>query len=111
MDTGILVPITLFAGIFGIVYVYFSSRNKERLALIDKGFKEDIFKKAEDKGNLLVYGFVAIGVGLGIAVGRLLQPLTQWSDKINYPLFMLIFGGLALVASYYTLEVLSKKKG
>lgn len=111
MDTGILVPITLFAAAFGIVYLNVVSRNKERLALIDKGFKEDIFKKAENRRNLLTYGLIGVGVGAGIIVARLLQPLTMWEDKVNYPAFMLIFGGIGLILSYYILEVLPGKKG
>ncbi len=44
MDAGeILVPIVLFLVIFGIVYLYYSSRNKERLALIEKGAEASIF--------------------------------------------------------------------
>ena len=37
MDEEILIPLSMFAAIFGIVYLYFTTRNKERLALIEKG--------------------------------------------------------------------------
>jgi len=37
MHEGIVIPASLFLTIFGIVYLYFSTRNKERLALIEKG--------------------------------------------------------------------------
>ena len=47
MDEEILIPITMFAAIFGIVYLYFSTRNKERLALIEKGADASIFVKGK----------------------------------------------------------------
>ena len=37
MDEEILIPLSLFAAIFGMVYLYYTTRNKERLALIEKG--------------------------------------------------------------------------
>ena len=42
----IIVPI-LFGVIFGIIYLYFSTRNKERMALIEKGIGADIFNKGK----------------------------------------------------------------
>jgi len=37
METGaVIIPIAFFGVIFGIFYLYVSSRNKERLALIEK---------------------------------------------------------------------------
>jgi len=32
----ILIPITMFAAIFGIFYVFLTTRNKERLSMIEK---------------------------------------------------------------------------
>lgn len=32
MNSDILIPLSLFAAIFGIVYIYIMTRNKERMA-------------------------------------------------------------------------------
>ena len=37
MGAEVIVFITLFSVVFGIAYLYYSTRNKERLALIEKG--------------------------------------------------------------------------
>ena len=38
MNAGeVIVPVVIFLVIFGIFYLYYSSRNKERMALIEKG--------------------------------------------------------------------------
>ena len=33
----VLIPLIVFSSIFGMVYVYLNTRNKERLSLIEKG--------------------------------------------------------------------------
>ena len=33
----ILIPISFFLAVFGVIYLFLSTRNKERLALIEKG--------------------------------------------------------------------------
>ena len=43
MDVEILIPISLFLMIFGIIYLYYSTRNRERMALIEKGADASIF--------------------------------------------------------------------
>ena len=43
----IIMPIML-AVLFGIVYLYYSTRHKERLALIDKGVDATIFMEGRD---------------------------------------------------------------
>jgi hypothetical protein len=45
MGPQVLVPLSLFAMIFGIVYLIYSTRNRERLALIEKGVDASIFLK------------------------------------------------------------------
>ena len=40
--------IALFATVFGIMYVFYTTRNKERLALIDKGADASLFNTGKD---------------------------------------------------------------
>ena len=42
----------LFAVIFGIFYLFYSTRNKERLALIEKGTDASIFMKGYEKNGV-----------------------------------------------------------
>ena len=41
----VLIPISFFLAVFGIIYLFLSTRNKERLALIEKGADASIFMK------------------------------------------------------------------
>jgi ABC-type Fe3+ transport system permease subunit len=79
METAI-VFMFLFAVIFGIFYLYYSTRNKERLALIEKGADATIFMSGEKrkaapfwKVLILNLGLLAVGIGVGILLGTLLS--------------------------------------
>ena len=43
MAAAVLVPLIVFASLFGIIFVWLSTRNKERLALIEKGADASLF--------------------------------------------------------------------
>ncbi|ARV14941.1 DUF6249 domain-containing protein [Polaribacter sp. SA4-12] len=79
MEVAVLAVI--FGSIFGVFYLYFSTRNKERLALIEKGVDATIFMKGQQnkkaapfwKVLILNLGLLAMGVGVGILLGTLLS--------------------------------------
>jgi hypothetical protein len=47
-DLGILIPFAFFALVFASLYVYLTTRNKERLALIEKGADPALFKQKDE---------------------------------------------------------------
>src|SRR5690606_15368211 len=81
MDMGsevIILPV-IFGVVFGIAYLYFSTRNKERLALIEKGADASIFVRGRREGSnpmwkilLLNLSLLLIGIGLAIFVASIL---------------------------------------
>ncbi|WP_159950753.1 DUF6249 domain-containing protein [Polaribacter septentrionalilitoris] len=69
----------IFGSIFGVFYLYFSTRNKERMALIEKGAEASIFMKGNPKNAapfwkvfILNLGLLAMGIGIGILLGSIL---------------------------------------
>ena len=101
----ILVPIALFASIFGIVWVAVSARNKERLALIEKGLDSSIFKQLGQthwRYGALKFGLLAIGVGIGLVIANILDVNRIMDEEVAYFAMIFIFGGLGLL-SYYKL--------
>ncbi len=104
MNAGeVLVPIAFFLVVFGIVYLYYSSRNKERLALIEKGAEASIFygPRSERSGKwILKVGILAIGVALGVLVGSALVSAGM-DHEVAYPASIFLFAGIALVAAYF----------
>ncbi len=100
--------IAFFAMIFGIMYLFYTTRNKERMALIEKGADASLFNTGKTHipwfnwGKFaLKTGMLLIGVGLGIIAGALLDMADVFPDtESGYFSMIFIFGGLALVIFY-----------
>ena len=102
MQVEILVPLASFAMIFGLWYIYFTTRNKERLALIEKGADPKLFK-TKDAGSAfrsLKLGLFLIGIAIGIIGGYFLTE-SGMEEEPAYFSMIFLFGGIALAASYF----------
>jgi len=105
MAEEILVPIAFFATVFGIVYLHISTRNKERLALIEKGADASIFGK-KDVSSILKSRFVTLnislllmGIGLGVFIASIFDTYTGIHDSV-YPALIFFMGGLGLFIGF-----------
>ncbi len=102
MQVEILVPLAFFALVFGSLYVYITTRNKERLALIEKGADPKLFK-TKDAGSAfrtLKLGLFFIGIAIGIIGGYFLTE-SGMEEEPAYFSMIFLFGGIALTASYF----------
>jgi hypothetical protein len=107
MDTAITF-ISLFAAIFGVMYVYYSTRHKERLALIDKGADASLFNTGKEGSKSVInwgkftlkIGMLSMGIALGIIIGAIMTSAGILDDDANYPASIFFFGGLSLVLFY-----------
>jgi hypothetical protein len=110
-DAGILVPITLFAGgfamVFGIVYL----KTKENLAMVEKGMnpKQQYNRPAPFKS--LKLGLLLLGAGLGLLLAFIIDAnMTTTTvnnfrhhDDANAAIYFALIamgGGLGLISSY-----------
>ncbi len=107
----ILVPLAFFALVFGSLYIYYTTRNKERLALIEKGASPELFKlKAEGNSGHAIFklGLFSIGIALGIVAGYFLSEAGM-DQTAAYFSMIFLFGGIGLVVSYLLQKKLEKK--
>lgn len=100
--------------IFGITYIYLFTRNKERMALIEKGASATLFNTGKKNGRstwVLKLGLFLLGIAIGILVGAILDAKTVLAEEVSYFSMIFLFGGLSLVG-YYIIErkILSKKE-
>jgi hypothetical protein len=107
MNAGI-VFIALFAAIFGVLYMYFTTRHKERLALIEKGADASLFNTGKEGSKspvnwsklTLKVGMLFMGIAVGIIAGATLSNLGLLDEDAMYSSMICFFGGLSLVLFY-----------
>lgn len=99
--------IAFFATVFGIYYVHVTTRNKERMALIDKGADASLFNTGEGRTSLfswnrltLKLGMLFMGIGVGIIAGAILEYMSVMPDGPDYLSMIFLFGGFSLVLFY-----------
>src|SRR5665213_3129229 len=101
----ILVPLALFAMVFGIVYL----AKRERMAMIERGMDPRRYKPQSAPFQNLKWGLLLIGAGVGLFLAFLLdytafKNVGNDSDDVGnlavYFAMVAIFGGLGLFVSY-----------
>jgi len=116
MGPQMLIPISLFLMIFGIFYLIYTTRNRERLALIEKGVDASIFLKGNGKGVpawkifVVNLAFLLIGGGLGIFIALLITTYTSLNDDAVYPSIIFIMSGVGLLIGFRTAKDLDKEQ-
>ncbi|RIH63541.1 hypothetical protein D1164_19115 [Mariniphaga sediminis] len=108
MEEGIFVPIGFFLAIFAVLYVYWTTRTKERLALIEKGADAGIFKTEPSKYALMKWGIFLIGAAVGVITGYALSSLID--EVVAFFTMIFFFGGVGLVVAHLIINHLSKKE-
>ncbi len=97
----------MFAWLIVWVYMFYSTRSKIRLALIESGKDASIFHaQAQRRTESLKYGILGVMAGVGILFGELLEN-TGLPGVVAYFSMILIMGGIGLVGFYIFLA----KKG
>jgi hypothetical protein len=117
---GVLVFISLFIVIFGIFYLHYSTRNKERLALIEKGADASIFFSAQAaqknssvpvwKILILNMSILLMGIGAGVFIGGILEAYTIIKAEVVYPGSIFLMAGLGLYIGFSLSKKLVEKE-
>lgn len=101
----IIVPI-LFGVIFGIFYLFISSRHKERLSLIEKGADASIFYNKDRKLTpvwkifVLNLALLLIGIGVGIFLASLLHYNFGVEEGVAYSGTIFLVAGVSLFVGF-----------
>jgi len=102
----VIVPI-IFGIIFGIFYLFISARNKERLALIEKGADASIFyggdRKATPMWKVIVINLalLCMGIGIGIFIAAMLNQSLGVDEDVAYPGTIFLLAGIGLFSGFY----------
>lgn len=107
MGAEVIVFITMFSVIFGIAYLYYSTRNKERLALIEKGADATIFAKGRPHAQpiwkvlILNLALLLMGIGAGVMLGGLLSDGAGVDEDIAMPGSIFLLAGTGLLVGFF----------
>jgi len=112
MATAIIL-VALCASVFGVFYMFFTTRTRERMAMIEKGIEtpkqlrsrqnnESRVKTVRQNGKfLLKIGTLFTGVGVGFILSVLFDNMVSYQV---YPLLVIgiifVTGGLGMVAGF-----------
>ena len=95
----------IFGSVFGVFYLFISSRNKERLALIEKGADASIFNVGKRAGSswkviIINLAFLLMGIGLGVFIANLLDTYSSLDSDAVYPALIFLMAGIGLFLGY-----------
>ena len=99
MMVAILIPLSFFAMVFGVVYLF----KKENHAMIEKGMnpKDKLFRPAPFRS--LKWGLLLLGAGMGLLIAFFIDMNLPYRVEPAGIYFALIAmgGGLGLIGSYF----------
>jgi hypothetical protein len=102
----IIIPI-IFGVLFGIFYLFISSRHKERLALIEKGADASIFYSKDRKVTpmwkviIINLALLLMGIGIGIFIAAMLHYNLGVDEDVAYPGTIFLMAGVGLFSGFY----------
>ena len=99
--------LVIFATFFGIFYLHFSTRNRERLALIEKGAEASIFFSKERRTApvwkilILNVALLLTGIGIGIFIASMLHYNLGLEEGVAYPGTIFLLAGIGLFTGFH----------
>lgn len=100
----ILIPITICAGAFAMVFGIFYLKTRENLAMLEKGFNPKEHSNRPAPFKSLKLGLLLIGSGLGLLIAYILDlNMRNGMHHEHPPLYFALIaigGGLGLIVSY-----------
>lgn len=102
-----LIVLVIFATFFSIFYLFFSTRNKERLALIEKGADASIFFSEKQRTApvwkilILNVALLLTGIGIGIFIASILHYNLGVEEEVAYPGTIFLLAGIGLFTGFH----------
>jgi len=102
MVTGIITTLAFFVTLVLSIRYITSARNREKMALIEKGVDISvIYSKKDHRNTALKAGMFLAGIAIGLLLGNLLEEFTGVNAVISYFSMTLLCGGGSLILFHY----------
>ncbi|MEK6154994.1 DUF6249 domain-containing protein [Flavobacteriaceae bacterium 3-367] len=116
MAAAIIIPVSFFLVVLAITYLYFSTRNRERMALIEKGADASIFVKGKRERTapfwkvlVLNLALLLMGIGLAIFLAAAFVHTLGMDDEVAYPGTIFFMAGSGLLVGFFLTKKLDKE--
>ncbi|MBT8178119.1 MAG: hypothetical protein HKP23_01080 [Flavobacteriaceae bacterium] len=116
MGGEIIIVALIFGAIFGVFYLYFSTRNKERLALIEKGADASIFFSGKNRRSapfwkvlILNLSLILISIGIAVFMASMLV-IMGVDEEVAYPGTIFLMAGIGLFVGFNLTKKLEKEE-
>ena len=113
----VVIIMMIFGSIFGVFYLHYNTRNRERMALIEKGADASIFFTKKAKSNtplwkvlVLNLALLLMGVGIGVVMGATLGEYSSMEKSVTMPGSIFFFAGTGLLVGYFISRDFDKEK-
>jgi uncharacterized protein YacL len=103
-----IVLMALFVAAGYTIYTFIKASHLERMAKIEKGV--DTNAPSNNRYLELKIGMLMVGIAFGLLLAYLLEKTLKIDEVVFYPSFMLLFGGISLIASFFWSIRLQKNK-
>ncbi len=102
MLTGIITTLGFFIAIVLTVKYVSAARNKEKMALIEKGVNiSELYQKKDYRNFTLKSGMFLVGIAIGLFIAYLLAAFTSINGVVAYFSMILLFGGISLIVFHW----------
>lgn len=117
MGSEVIIMPAILGVLFGIYYLFISARNKERMALIEKGADASIFYSNKNrkitpiwKVFILNLSLLLMGIGIGIFIAGVLHFTIGVEEDIAYPGTIFLMAGIGLFTGFNMTKNLDNKQ-
>ena len=93
---GVLLPIIISLGAFAMIILLRRMESTEKLKMIEKGIDVSKMEKPHKKGGSIKLALVAVGVGVGLLMGNVLDTYSTLDDETAYFSMIFLFAGAGL---------------
>ena len=77
----LIAVIGTFSALITYIFLRYTTRNKERMSLIEHGKEANIFREQNDSLGALKYGLLMVFAGVGFFIGFLLYVARRMKDR------------------------------
>jgi hypothetical protein len=103
-----IVLVALFVAAGYTIYTFIKASHLERMAKIEKGIDTNV--PSNSRYLELKLGMLMVGISFGLLLAYLIEKTLKIDEVVFYPSFMLLFGGVSLIASFFWAKRLQKNK-